>query len=207
LREQQEIKHQARALSLIETRERRSLQTTLNREKIQSIDRERRAIELVTTVPTAPIKIGPFTIPQQQKLEAIKETAREITARPAAVEKEKEKQEGKGKLRALFNRMTDLFAGEDGKAGEGPKQKQPRNARSKERIQEPLRPDIDQEALDRYLKVRTRLPDCKMCAVQPRHLARGLKRAPRCIPGFTDRPHPPRQPKTDCHDRMPLAPA
>jgi hypothetical protein len=37
--------------------------------------------------------------------------------------------------------------------------------------------------------------DCKMCAVQPRHLARGLKRRPRCIPGFLERPHPPRQQK------------
>ena len=169
LREQQEIKRRARVLSLVETRERRSLQTTLNRQKIQGIGRERRAAELGTTVEaaragTGPLSLpkekieasraptGPLTLPQQQKLKEIKETAREMTARPAAVEKEKEKQKGKGKLRGLFNRMADLFSGEGGKSGDGPKQKQPRKTSTPQRTQEPARTDIDQEALARYLK-------------------------------------------------------
>jgi hypothetical protein len=97
-------------------------------------------------------------LPQQQKLEVIKETAREMTAPPpAAVEKEKEKQKGKGKgaLRGLFNRMTDMFSGAGGQAGGGPKQKDraPKREPGKEKVP-PARDDIDQEAMAELFKTR-----------------------------------------------------
>jgi hypothetical protein len=177
LREQEEIKRRFRALDLVETRERRSLQTTLGSEKFQDIARapERRPHVRRDQAKTGPLRLppqvlekikeaarartGPLTLPQQQKLEAIKETAREMTAPPpAAVEKEKEKQKGKGKgaLRSLFNRMADMFSGAGEQAGGGPKQKD-RGGKKREPVKEkvkPARDDIDQEAMAEFFKTR-----------------------------------------------------